>query len=131
MKLVKKIVGTILLASIAIKLFMAPLIFANYELRKDFIIKNYCINKNRPKLHCDGKCYLSKQLKTAEQQDEKQATTSFISKLLSFETEIKRTLFVNYFPKKAPQVEKTPNLTTPIAIFTGPQAGSLIKQATS
>jgi len=109
MQLIKKITGIVLLVALTCKILMAPIIFANYELRKEFIIKNFCVNKNRPILHCDGKCYLAKQIKTAEQQDEKQATASFISKLLSFEAENKNNLFLNYFTKKAAQAKETPD----------------------
>jgi hypothetical protein len=101
MEMSKKIIGISLLITLAIKLFMAPLIFADYELRKDFITRNYCINKNRPEMNCDGKCYLAKQLEKAEQEDQKQATSNFISKLLSFETVIKTNDFVNFFLKKS------------------------------
>lgn len=97
----KKIIGLSLLITLAIKLFMAPLIFADYELRKDFITRNYCINKNRPEMNCDGKCYLAKQLEKAEQEDQKQATSNFISKLLSFETVFKINDFVNFFLNKS------------------------------
>lgn len=31
------------------------------------IADKYCINKNKPKLHCNGKCYLSKKLKQVNQ----------------------------------------------------------------
>lgn len=82
----KKIIGLSLLVSVALKMLMAPIIFANYELRKDFIINNYCVNKNRPEMHCDGKCYLAKQIKKADQDDEKQATNRFISELFSIES---------------------------------------------
>lgn len=80
-------------------MFMAPIIFANYELRKDFIIKNYCVNKNRPEMHCDGKCYLAKQLEKAEQEDQKQATGNFISKILSFESDFKTNLLPTFSRK--------------------------------
>lgn len=33
-----------------------------YELNIDYIIKNYCVNKDKPEMHCNGKCYLNKQL---------------------------------------------------------------------
>ena len=36
--------------------------YAGYFLNKDFIIENFCINKNKPELECDGKCYLTKQI---------------------------------------------------------------------
>ncbi|TSJ47586.1 hypothetical protein [Fluviicola chungangensis] len=31
----------------------------------------YCVNKKKPMLHCDGKCYLAKQLKKLEQEEKK------------------------------------------------------------
>jgi len=37
-----------------------------YELNKDYIAKNLCENRNKPKMKCCGKCYLRKQLKKAE-----------------------------------------------------------------
>lgn len=33
-----------------------------YELNVDYIIETYCVNKDKPKLQCNGKCFLSKQL---------------------------------------------------------------------
>lgn len=101
MGLLKKITGSIILFSIAFKMLMVPIFFANYELRKTYIIKNFCINKNRPEMNCDGKCYLAKQLKKAEQGNEKQATNSFISRLISFESEFKTNLFSDFFLKKS------------------------------
>ncbi|MDR0803072.1 MAG: hypothetical protein LBE77_11060 [Fluviicola sp.] len=31
----------------------------------------YCVNKNKPMLHCNGKCYLARQLKKLEQEEKK------------------------------------------------------------
>ncbi len=80
---------------------MAPAIFLDYQLRKDFIVRNYCINKNRPEMNCDGKCYLAKQIKKAQENDEKQATDSFITKLLMTESEIKTYSFSDFFSLKS------------------------------
>ena len=44
---------------------------AYYQINKDFITKSYCINKNRPKMHCDGKCYLAKKIKETDERDSK------------------------------------------------------------
>jgi len=44
-------------------------IYANYEINKVEIIKSFCINKTKPKAHCDGKCHLNKQL---DQEDKNQ-----------------------------------------------------------
>lgn len=35
----------------------------HYELNKREITMKYCVNKDKPWMHCDGKCYLRKELK--------------------------------------------------------------------
>ncbi|MDO9254681.1 MAG: hypothetical protein Q7U54_04145 [Bacteroidales bacterium] len=35
----------------------------DYLLHKDYIAKNLCVNRNKPKSCCKGKCYMVKQLK--------------------------------------------------------------------
>lgn len=60
---------------------VVPVVFLEYEFNKEYIIDNYCVNKNKPALHCDGKCYLAKKIKTAEQNEEQQAKAN-IFKLL-------------------------------------------------
>ncbi|MFT7421751.1 MAG: hypothetical protein ACI9DJ_002956 [Algoriphagus sp.] len=74
-----------LLALLIVKSMVVPAIFFKYELRKDFIIQNFCINKDRPELNCEGKCYLAKQLMAAKQQDENESEASFVNKLLVFD----------------------------------------------
>ena len=43
----------------------------DYQLRQDFIAKTLCINKAKPQLNCNGKCYLAKRIKAAEDQETK------------------------------------------------------------
>ena len=38
----------------------------HYFYKKQQITEEYCINKNKPELHCEGSCYLSKQLEKAD-----------------------------------------------------------------
>ena len=52
---------------------------AYYEINKKMIADKLCVNKNNPTLHCNGKCYLSKQLKKAEE-NEKRQSRSFMEK---------------------------------------------------
>jgi hypothetical protein len=33
----------------------------SYSINKVYIIKELCVNKTKPEMHCDGKCYLKKQ----------------------------------------------------------------------
>lgn len=44
-------------------------LISNYFINKEFIIFNYCENKSKPKLHCNGKCHLTKQLKEQEKRE--------------------------------------------------------------
>lgn len=55
------------------RVMVVPIIFFSYEFNKTYIIENYCINKNRPELHCDGKCYLAQKLKSAQEKEENQS----------------------------------------------------------
>lgn len=38
-------------------------ILINFSLHQDEIAAEHCVNKDKPELHCNGKCYLSKELK--------------------------------------------------------------------
>ena len=50
-------------------------ILIDFKINQDFIAEVLCIKKDEPKSTCNGKCYLSEQLKKAEDQEEKQAPT--------------------------------------------------------
>ncbi|BFO66010.1 hypothetical protein KCF3NO3_19930 [Chryseobacterium sp. KCF3-3] len=42
---------------------LRPLVpVVEYAVNYDYIVKVLCINKSRPEVHCNGKCYLSKEL---------------------------------------------------------------------
>ena len=81
MDLIKKI-GTLgLCGLLTLRVMIAPFVYLEYEFNKEFIIKNYCVNKSRPQLHCDGKCYLAKKLKAAEERDNHQSKVSSFKQL--------------------------------------------------
>lgn len=47
-----------------------------YQLNIDSIIEKYCINKERPKLNCNGKCYLMTQMKMSTMADNNNSEAS-------------------------------------------------------
>ena len=51
-------------------------VVALFELRKDFIIQNLCENRSKPELKCCGKCYLKKQLKAVDDDNDQSKNTS-------------------------------------------------------
>ncbi|CAD0223012.1 hypothetical protein KYG33_16670 [Chryseobacterium sp. D764] len=59
--------------SILFTLYMVlrPLVpVVEYAVNYDYIIKVLCVNKSRPEIHCNGKCYLSKELAKANNETE-------------------------------------------------------------
>jgi len=53
-------------------LFMAfgkSALVLNYQINKKSITATRCENRGKPEMRCDGKCYLSKQLKQAEEKE--------------------------------------------------------------
>ncbi|HEX3385882.1 MAG TPA: hypothetical protein VHS53_11865 [Mucilaginibacter sp.] len=50
--------------------FSRFVVYAGFELNRNYIAAKLCENRNKPWLHCNGRCYLVKKLKQAE---EKQA----------------------------------------------------------
>ncbi|TKD66287.1 hypothetical protein FBT53_05270 [Flavobacterium sp. ASW18X] len=50
--------------------------FSYFQLNVDYIIENYCINKERPELACNGKCYLMQQLAAADDQKRQDSATN-------------------------------------------------------
>lgn len=49
--------------------FSNSFILINYQMNKDYISKNLCENKDKPMLHCNGKCHLRKQLAKEEKKE--------------------------------------------------------------
>lgn len=45
--------------------FGQEVLVVNYQVNKARITQLFCVNKARPRLHCNGKCYLAKQLRKA------------------------------------------------------------------
>lgn len=45
-------------------------VVAMFQLRKEYIAKNLCENRDKPQMKCCGKCYLKKQLKKVNANNE-------------------------------------------------------------
>lgn len=45
--------------------------FVDYAINKDFIATVLCINKDKPEMHCDGKCHLTKETKKSNDNNKK------------------------------------------------------------
>lgn len=75
---VMRILSTIfLLAVLLSKTIYSVFWQVNFQLNQKEIVRMECENRNRPELHCNGKCYLAKQLQKADNLlDEKREESS-------------------------------------------------------
>ena len=68
---VKRFIALILLITFSLQSFYSASVTAWFFVNRASIAKEKCVNKEKPQLHCNGKCYLSKKLKeTEEKKDE-------------------------------------------------------------
>jgi hypothetical protein len=77
---IKRYIAFLMLSIISFKVLVVPFVYLDFELHKTYIINHLCENRFKPQLHCDGKCYLAKQLQIVAQEHarsetEKQAET--------------------------------------------------------
>ena len=49
-------------------------VVAYYHANKDYIARVLCENRDKPELHCDGQCYLARQLKARQDKQDKETT---------------------------------------------------------
>jgi hypothetical protein len=49
--------------------FSQLLVYAGFEMNENYIVSELCINRDKPQLHCNGRCYLMRKLKQAEQKE--------------------------------------------------------------
>ncbi|POY38393.1 hypothetical protein C3K47_03060 [Solitalea longa] len=66
--------------AILLQTFSSLVIVSGYEVNKSFISTYLCENKNKPKLHCNGQCYLMKALKKEAAEQEQKANNSLREK---------------------------------------------------
>lgn len=65
-----------------VKAWVMPLVYLDYELRKEYIIANLCVNRDNPIVVCEGKCYIAKKIVDAKKQEERQAEQTYLANLL-------------------------------------------------
>lgn len=65
-------------------------LFVHYSVNYDYYAHVLCVNKNRPSLHCNGKCHLKKELQQDERKKSSSAGLLKISPLVFLFTESQR-----------------------------------------
>lgn len=62
-----KLTSVLLIVCIISCSFTRFFIYAGFEMNRSYIASKLCENRNKPWLHCNGKCYLMKKVKQAEE----------------------------------------------------------------
>lgn len=81
-------------------LFLQPqisntVVWGIYELDKEYITEQFCINKDKPALKCNGKCHLAAQLTSTEPvQSEQPAQINYIPQIQLFFQAIEQPVLV-------------------------------------
>jgi hypothetical protein len=70
---VKAFFSYLLISLVLLQTFSREMLVVDFTLHRATITTRFCVNKARPQLHCDGKCYFAKQLKKQEERESKSA----------------------------------------------------------
>ncbi|MEO6149508.1 MAG: hypothetical protein ABIP28_05080 [Mucilaginibacter sp.] len=114
----------VLIAALITSNFSRLFIYAGFEMNRNYIAAKLCVNKSRPMMHCNGKCYLAKKIKQAAEKEKSEERQSLKSQFQeAFITQNNRIVFSTCLL----QVIKTRyilshSLQQPADIFQPPQA---------
>lgn len=84
--IVRKYIAVILLLCVAYQCVVKLGIVAWYEWNKNYVATVLCENKDKPQMHCCGKCYLNKQLNKVDSETDKNNGRNLPSKWEKTET---------------------------------------------
>ena len=62
----KRLLAYLLTVLLLLQSFGRELLVLHFKANQTELAARYCVNKTRPSLHCDGKCYLARQIRRIE-----------------------------------------------------------------
>lgn len=77
----RRFIALFLLVALISAHFSMYMVYAGFTMNRKFIAEKLCINKSRPWLHCDGKCYFMKKIRQAEENEKKQESKDHLNRL--------------------------------------------------
>jgi hypothetical protein len=103
--------------------FSKSLIVMQFKVNQSYIASELCENKNKPQMHCNGRCHLKKELDRDAQQDKNNSNNKdkyevmFVDAIQSFDAAPlpDQITFISFYI--------APSLNTPVAsVFHPPQS---------
>jgi hypothetical protein len=71
-QMLNRCLAIVLLVALVSSNFSRFFIYAGFEVNQKYIASTLCENKARPWMNCNGRCYLMKKIKQAEEKEKKQ-----------------------------------------------------------
>src|SRR6187402_553590 len=104
--MLKRVTAILLLIALLTANFSYFFVYAGFELNKKYIATQLCENRDKPLLHCNGKCYFMKRIKQAsdkEKSDERQSQKNLFQEVFFatttatvFHTQLLRVIITPY-----------------------------------
>ncbi|SFB83700.1 hypothetical protein SAMN05421747_101427 [Parapedobacter composti] len=69
--MVQRLIAILLIGSLCAENVSRLLVTTAFELNRDYITAYFCVNRDKPLLHCDGQCFLAKKLQEVEEKEKK------------------------------------------------------------
>src|SRR4051812_41024421 len=89
--MLKKSTALILLLAFIAMVFSPAFVFLDFYANQNYIAKNLCENRDKPMMHCCGKCILKKKLQEEEKRNqEEQRLESFVKLIVPKKFSVKR-----------------------------------------
>lgn len=67
--ILRQLTAWLLIFSVLTVNYSRLFVYAGFKLNQSYISAKLCENRNRPLLHCNGKCYLMKKIRAAEEKE--------------------------------------------------------------
>lgn len=74
---VARFLAFFLVGLLLLQTFSREVVVLDYQVHKERITELFCVNKDKPALHCNGKCHLAKQLRKASDSESKIPAANF------------------------------------------------------
>jgi len=91
------------------------ILFINYEINKAEITAKYCVNKDKPMMHCCGKCLLKRKL---AEQEEQQKLPAFPDIKMDIQLYCSESI-LNLYPKEYNKIDLSPTNLSLHTLFEG------------
>jgi hypothetical protein len=74
--MIRPFVAYLLIVAVMSASFSRLFVYAGFEMNRGYIATHLCENRDKPWLHCNGKCYFIKKIKQAEEKEKNEERQS-------------------------------------------------------